>query len=184
MTTIGEIVQVLGDRGCRLSLSQLVAFISVSRIIRKQILLVYESSHRPEDIPPLLPPEPRVLLAKTCGLSEEDVKTCWEAVGTLVWKPDEMLESVKDDSSVHNLFRSAEHPFFREYPVCRCLLEINVAYSLSPKHMASSGHLLLRRVSLCSCQQATQVARSIGTERRLVYSFGGCHCGKIFPYYM
>jgi hypothetical protein len=116
MTTIGDIVQILGHQGCKLNISQLVAFISVSRIIKKQILLVYESTQRAEDIPPLLPPEPRILLAKTCGLSDEDVKLCWKAVAALVWKPDNMLESVKDSGSIYNLFRSAEHPFFRTFP--------------------------------------------------------------------
>jgi hypothetical protein len=117
MTTIGDIVQILGHQGCKLNISQLVAFISVSRIIKKQILLVYDSSQRPEDIPSLLPPEPRMLLAKTCGLSEEDVKLCWKAVAALVWKPDDMLESVKDSGSIYNLFRCAEHPFFRAFPI-------------------------------------------------------------------
>jgi hypothetical protein len=118
MTTISNIVQVLGHQGCKLNLSQLVAFISVSCVINKQILLIYESGQQPGDVPPFLPPEPRALLAKTCGFSEEDVKLCWKAVGTLVWKSDEVLESVKDNSSIHNLFCSAKHPFFCEFPVC------------------------------------------------------------------
>jgi hypothetical protein len=85
----------MGKDGRKLPLSQLIVFISVCSRIKKQILLLYNSKQSPADVPPLLPPTTRAFLATACSMTEDDDKRCCGAVGELIWKGDEHLESMK-----------------------------------------------------------------------------------------
>jgi hypothetical protein len=57
--------------------------------IENYVLLIHDSKQPPEEVMPFLPATIRNFVAKTCAMTDDDVKACWECAGGLIWDGDE-----------------------------------------------------------------------------------------------
>ena len=88
----------------RLSLGDILLFISHARLLKNDILLAQHATHNPKDPPSFLPPTIASFLGKLLNMPPEDVANFWMVMKELLWDEEWLAVVERDPDQAYRSF--------------------------------------------------------------------------------